>query len=211
MTTTEVTYEAIPMQQPPDGSRALILSEILRKACKVETAFTGAEAACDADCLEKDVAEMCPACLGRMQRVSAALLKPDAVVWEVWRENADGTACVGIIRFSEVRAGEDAKAHYVFFDGNLRGKTEVMKSVIAWAFGEREGWLPLRRLSIEIPDYAFALARHASRKLGFSGPFRWKLPKGGLALQVEGVKRGAVTWRGQRHDLLMLGLVNPQV
>lgn len=83
--------------------------------------------------------------------------------------------------------------------------------MIAWAFEDHpeNNWRALQRITIEVPDFAFALARHASRKLGFGGPFEWKLPKGGPVMQVEGVKPKSVLWRGERRDLLLLGLPNP--
>lgn len=207
-------YEAVPMDAPLDGSRAAIVSEIMRRVCAVETVFGEGQEACEARCfVDKDVREMCEACRARMALVANALLRPDTLVWEVWRHEGALPDLVGIIRFSSVRRGEDAVAHYVFFDGDLRGKTGVMRSVIEWAFTDHEeqGWAALRRLTVEIPDFAFALARHASRKLGFGGPFRFKLPEGGPALQVEGVRPKGVRWRGERRDVLVLGLENPAV
>ena len=79
---TEV-YEAVPMQMPLDGSRAAVLSEILRKASRVESAFENAKDGCPGICLDDlPVEVMCPECQKRMRNVAAALLKPDALVWK---------------------------------------------------------------------------------------------------------------------------------
>lgn len=202
------SYEAVPMTQPPDGSRAEIISQVMRKVCAVETVWGEGQEACEERCYEeKPVPEMCEACANRLRIVAATLVKPDAFVWEVWK---DGETLAGIIRFANVRVGEDAISHYVFFDKDLRGKTAVMKSVIEWAFEDHPelNWHALRRLTVEIPDFAFALARHASQKLGFGGPFKWRMREGGPTLMVEGVKPEAVVWQGKRRDVLVMGLKN---
>lgn len=206
--TVKGAYEAIPMHMPADGSRASILSELVRAVCGIESVFSDHQKGCKDSCYkDKNITDMCRLCRNRMETVMASLLKPDSFIWEVWKEQE----LVGIIRFSDVRKGEDAKAHYVFTDADLRGKTGVMRSIIEWAFNDHEetGWKALKRLTIEVPDFAYALARHASKKLGFGGPFTWTLPSGGPTVEVEGVKRGAVLWHGQPRDLLLLGLLNP--
>lgn len=198
-------YEAFPMTVTQERSE--ILSKVMRGICGVESVFSDYQRVCEEKCyVGKPVDEMCELCAGRMTMVANSLLRPDALVWEVWK---DGTLS-GVIRFSGVRRGEDATAHYVFLDSDLRGKTGVMRSVIEWAFADHpeSNWIALRRLTIEVPDFAYALARHASRKLGFGGPFTWKLPEGGPNVQVEGVRQAAVPWRGERRDLLILGLMN---
>lgn len=208
----ESAYEAVPMSAAP--GREMIVSKIIRKTCDVESVFNDYTAACEEKCyVEKARGEMCDACGRRFDLVLASLLRPDAFIWEVWKDTPEMPELVGIIRFGSVRPGEDATGHYVFFDGDLRGKTSVLRSVIAWAFSDHPemNWRALRRLTIEIPDFAYALARHASRKLGFGGPFRYKLRAGGPGMQVEGVKPGAILWRGERRDVLVLGLTNASV
>jgi hypothetical protein len=109
---------------PLDGSRAAILSEIIRSVCDADTAFSDYQEACEERCFkEKDRREMCEACGLRFDLVIKSLLKPDTFVWEVWKDSEDGPVLAGIMRFSDVRIGEDAKAHYSFFDSDLRGKT----------------------------------------------------------------------------------------
>jgi hypothetical protein len=99
-------------------------------------------------------------------------------------------------------------AHYVFFDGDLRSKTKLLQRVLDWVFVDHPevGWTGLQRLTLTIPDYAYALARHAQRYLGFSGPFTYKT--GGKTIKVEGVKRHAINWRGEPRDLIIMGKTN---
>lgn len=201
-----MTYEAIPFLATPE--RADVTSRILRAIVGHETVFNDFQRGCEEECYrEKDVAEMCPQCRGRMELVAAALLRPDARSWEVWRVNGEAPELAGLIRISRIVPGMDAVGHYVFFDNDLRGKTKALKSIIGWLFEdhEEEGWHALPRLTVEIPDFAYALARHAHKRLGFGGNFEWKPPRG-KAIAVEGVKREVIPWRGQKRDLLILGL-----
>lgn len=184
-----VDYQAIRMIPHPE--RAEIISSIMREMLRFETMFTD---------YQKNEET-------RLQAIAASLTKPDSLTWEVWRyEDGEVVDVVGIFHLSEIRPGHDAVAHYVFFDGNLRGKTELIKKMLDWSFRDHEDWDALRRLTIEIPDYAFALARHAQHKLGFGGPFKHRI--GGKTVKVEGVKQGALRWRGESRDLLIMGKLN---
>jgi hypothetical protein len=142
-----------------------------------------------------------------MALVAKTLTAPDSIAWEVWDTSGEVPEVVGIIYVTDVVLGEDATGHYVFFDRDLRGKTGVLREVIEWLFSDHEesGWVALRRLTIEVPEFAHALARHAQRKLGFGGPFNAD------GIHVEGVKRKRIPWRGARKDLYILGLENSQV
>lgn len=140
---------------------------------------------------------MSKGCQTVKHRVAAALLAKDALVWEVWRAGSNVDFC-GILRLSEVEPGCDAKAHYMFFDGRLNDKTELLQAWKAWVFSN----LKLRRVTIEVPENAYALARHAVRHLGFGGGYSYR------ELPVEGVKRGAKVMDGQPLDILILGCSN---
>lgn len=143
--------------------------------------------------------------------VASFLTKPDSVVWEVWRtEHSLPVDVVGILYLTRVRWGQEAVAHYVFFDGDLRGKTSIINEIIGWCFEDHpeRNWKALNRLTVEIPDVWYALAKHAHFKLGFGGKFRHRI--GNRTLEVEGIKRGAVLWRGEMRDVLILGLINDE-
>jgi hypothetical protein len=83
----------------------------------------------------------------------------------------------------------------------------LLEAFVEWCFTEHEDWRALSRLTITIPDYAVALAKHATKKLGFGGPYEYKGLKG-WTIPVEGVRQKAVRWRGRDCDLLCLGRIN---
>ena len=61
----------------------------------------------------------------------------------------------------------------------------------------------MERLTLEIPEHYYALARHASRKLGFGGPFKYKTK--GFSIPVEGVRKNAYHKDGTLWNTLLLG------
>lgn len=189
-----MTYELLPLVLTP--ARAEIISEIMRRTAAVETAFTGYGAPCEEDCISsaKTLPEMCETCKVRMQMVAETLGKRDSRAYEVWNE----AEVVGIIYFTNVTT-RDATGHYVFFDGRLRDKTGVISEAMEEMYARG-----LARLTIEIPATFSALARHAQKKLGFGGAFAFETP-GGDSFKVEGVKRGAIEWRGEAVDLMVMG------
>ena len=134
-------------------------------------------------------------------------MKPDALNWEVWSKDEFGKSLdfVGIIRLEKVLIGCDATAHYFFFDGKLKDKTSLLKAWKNWLFSEHGKWIPLHRITIEVPTHAFALARHAHKHLGFGGPYDYKYRN--AKLKIEGVRELSVRWRGDWHDTLIMGCI----
>lgn len=204
-----VGYEALPFAPWAPGRKAIVAS-IVRKAASMETLFTDFQPACRPLC--NDITK-CEQCADRMRAVANALSDPTARVWEVWKNDSDEV--VGILYLTKIIPGCDALAHYVFFDGDLQGKTELLNDMIRWCFAEHEDWIPLRRITVEIPTYAFSQAKHATRKLGFGGQFKFRhnRKRGSGAwkaddVSVEGVRRSAIRWRGEDADLLVLGRLN---
>jgi hypothetical protein len=182
----ESKYIAIPFIAAPQ--RALVVSKILNETIKLESVFT--------DYIKGDDT--------RKASVAKALTAPDTHTWEVWRlENSLPVDIVGIIYLTRIRHKQDAVAHYVFFDHDLLGKTPLILNMMEWLFEEGEVWGPLQRLTLEIPDFAYALAMHAQKRLGFGGKYRHKI--GNKTLHVEGVKEKALLWRGELRDVLILG------
>ena len=202
------TFEVYPLVATPE--RAQVVSTILRKLAAYDTVFNDAQRGCEEGCLTKPLGEMCPRCVSQLQLISSALLAPDTRVFEVWKFDDEEAEIVGVIYFTDVVPGEDALGHYIFFDHDLASKTDVMKEVISWAFEDHpeEGWKGLRRISVEIPMFAFILAKHASKKLGFGGPF-W-LRRRGLSVPVEGLKEGRILWKGKEEDVMLMGLRRPR-
>lgn len=159
---------------------------IFMRAIGKDTALNGFLQGCSNGCGE------CDECKLSKERTAALLTHPATYAFEVWCDNP--VDLVGILALSRVDPGRDAMASYTFFDGKLRDKTEVLQWWINWAFQA----LALQRLSIEIPSYAFAALRHA-KKLGFGGPFEFE------GFKVEGVKSGALEYKGAQADLILMG------
>lgn len=197
-------YEAYPLQINNPNLATIQKCEILlQKSIEHESFFTDYEKACDSKC------NTCDQCVRARQAVSAAIQDPRALCWEVWRldpETYELLDFVGILRLSRVKLGCDATAHYFFFDGKLRDKTDLLHAWKHWAFTDHPRWKALNRVTLEVPSFAFALARHAARYLGFTGPYGYEYKKSKLT--VEGVKKKAILWRNEWHDELIMGLHN---
>ena len=194
-----MTYDILPFDPSPE--RAQIVSDLMRRIAAHETFFSDFHGACEDDCVaqEKPLVEMCSVCKGRMQMIASVLTEATSRSWEVWGTNGTNVPePVGFVTFTDVAPPLDAKAHYIFFDSKLSDKLPILEELMHLMFED------VQRLTIEVPRPFAALARHASRKLGFGGPFKTSL-KGDTTLHVEGVKRNAVKWRGQDVDLLVLG------
>lgn len=190
-------YEAIPLTATPE--RAEIVSKILRQSAAHDTIFTDYQRACEDKCFD------CDRCLTAIRTVARRLSNPNAMAWEVWKLGE--VDLVGILYVTRVNPGVDAEAHYVFFDGKLADKTELIERVINWTFSEHgDWWEPLQRLTVKVPEFAFALARHAHKRLGFGGPIEYE--HGDTTIEIEGRKRNAGRWRGDPVDKLILGRLN---
>ncbi len=179
---------ALPLVISPERNH--VLAEILSKASDIETAFTDLQQT-------KEIRE---------RAIASTLTKIDSLTWEVWRlESGLPVDLVGILTLQDIVPESDATAHYIFFDRNLSGKTTLLNNMIDWVFSDHEdvGWKALRRLTVEVPAHAHALATHAQKKLKFGGPFEHRV--GGRTLHVEGVKRAARMWNGKPQEELIMG------
>ena len=181
----------------------------LRRCAAHEGFFSDYIRGCDGEC-NGFCKDLSPNCARVKNVVAYSLSKADTLNWEVWRKpQPDSDVALdfaGILRLERIAVGCDANAHYFFFDGKLRDKTELLKAWSDWAFSEQEDWLPLHRVTIEVPTYAFALARHAAKELGFGGPYVYE--RKSTKLPVEGIRSEAIRWRGDWHDLLIMGKIN---
>lgn len=181
-------------------------SVILGRAAAHEGFFTDYSRGCGGEC-EGFCRDLSEGCARAKAAVAATLMRPGTMVWEVWRRTGPASVdLVGILRLSDIVVGCDAKAHYFFFDGKLRDKTQLLAAWKKWVFSEHDGWPAMHRITIDVPLHAFALARHAQRHLGFGGPYEYRCR--GTRLAVEGVRQGAVLWRGQWHDILTMGCID---
>lgn len=154
-----------------------------------------------------------PQCTTLKQLVAARLIAADAINWEVTADDpADGVAFVGILRLSKVVLGCDAMAHYLFFDRKLKNKTPLLQEWKRWVFNPHPeiNWQPLRRVTVEMPATAHALARHAQRDLGFGGPYDYRQDAKRAPVAVEGVKREGLLIDGEWVDLITMGCMSPR-
>lgn len=190
-------YVAVPFSQADPEKLIYILDRVVAH----DSFFTDYTKGCDRQCsgvCENKTAQCGPVKMAILNH----FLKPDTLTWEVYTK--DKLDLVGILRLEKVILGCDAVAHYFFFDGKLGSKTDLLEAWKNWALTDHESWPALHRITIEIPAYAKALARHAQRKLGFTGPYLY----GDTKIAVEGVRKEVLLWRGTRHDQLILGYIN---
>lgn len=173
---------------------------ILRRCAAHNRLFTdyarGCKGQCGGFCDDLD-----PACQRAKTAVSSALLKPDTLLWEVWRKPSAPPAeldFVGILRLSEIHLGSDALAHFVFFDQRLKDKTELLQAWKEWVFKDHEGWPALKRVSLSVPSDSFALLKYAQKTLGATGDFDYE------GVRVEGVKKDAWIADGEPKDVILM-------
>ena len=136
-------YEALPLAFDVSSAEALTRSVaewhlILSRCAAHESMFSdyarGCSGLCDGLC--RDIS---PSCAKTKLTVTAAVAKPDALTWKVWRKQ-DGqyVDLVGILRLERIVPGCDAVAHYFFWDKRLRDKEQLLEAWWEWA---TTGWL----------------------------------------------------------------------
>lgn len=197
---TAAPFRATRLQlEPADSSPAAIAHAawkshlLLSRLAAHKHYFTDYTRGCAGEC-SAFCKDLVPGCRIVKHRVAAALLEKNALVWEVWRGPENVDFC-GILRLSEVEPGCNAKAHFMFFDRKLKDKVPLLQAWKAWVLQN----LGLRRVTIEVPSNAFALAKTAVRYLGFGGRYDYN------GLPVEGVMAGAKMLDGEELDIMILG------
>lgn len=142
---------------------------------------------------------------GRAAKVDAVyrvLKRPNTATWLVF-DNQDGA--VGAIWAAGIQPGHTAQLHLGFWDGKLLDKQAAVLDAMyqLYHLGEYTEFDGVRHVSAEIPSHSFGTAWWAVRDLGFGGPFTYR--DGRRALPVEGVRTACMPWRGELHDLILLG------
>lgn len=95
---------------------------------------------------------------------------------------------VGVFYITDIVLGHDAQVHYSFFDRKHRGRQELAKALLKWAFDKYK----FRRLSTTIPTYATKAANGFAESLGFVR---------------EGKKRRAARYQGRWFDVILYGIL----
>lgn len=98
----------------------------------------------------------------------------------------------GIFYMTRIVPGVDALLHYVFFDRRHKGRAQLVKEMLKWAFVHYS----FKRLSAELPAYVSANTKDfVDRQLGFTR---------------EGRKRKAVEYKGTMFDLNLYGILREE-
>ena len=98
---------------------------------------------------------------------------------------------VGVLYLTEIDPGVDALAHYTFFNGRHRGRTQMTKDLLRYVF-DKYGFV---RLTVHLPLYASPVAFKFVESLGF---------------QHEGRKRKATLYKGCWFDVNIFGLLREE-
>lgn len=98
---------------------------------------------------------------------------------------------VGVYYMTHINEIE-ARVHYSFFDGRHRGRQELTKEMLRYAFKRFGFW----RLNTEIPVSASRHTFSFARQIGF---------------KEEGRKRAAAEYQGKRFDVILFGILREEI
>lgn len=101
---------------------------------------------------------------------------------------ADGGT--GIMYATNIREGLSAQVHFMFWDGKLRGREPLLKSVLQWFFAT----FHLQKVNAIIPDFCKALIRFAHR----------------IGMTEEGTIRRHSYSKGRLYDIVCLGILREE-
>jgi hypothetical protein len=113
----------------------------------------------------------------------SAFLARDSVILET-----DG----GFLMMKNIIEGLRGEVHFCFWDKKLSPRADLMKDCILWAFG----YFDLARVETQVADYANAVRRFISEKLGFV---------------YEGTRRNFVYHQGRLIDMHMYSILREEV
>ncbi len=98
----------------------------------------------------------------------------------------------GVFYVTDIRDTDDALVHYTFFDRKHNGRLHFVKGMLKYVFEK----FKFERLSAEIPNYATPQVRRFAEQLGFI---------------YEGKRRKATTYKGDRFDVNLYGILKTEV
>lgn len=99
---------------------------------------------------------------------------------------------LGVFYLTDIVPGEDANAHYTFFDRRHNGRRDLVVAMLKYVFEKYQ----FQRLSAQIPNYATKQARHFAQACGF---------------MYEGKRRKAAPYKGDRFDVNLYGILRSEV
>lgn len=99
---------------------------------------------------------------------------------------------VGMFYMTEIEPGFDAQVHYSFFDRRQKGRVELSRAMLRYAFERYE----FRRFSVEIPLFVSKMTLNFIEEIGF---------------KHEGRKRRKALYKGQWFDVSCYGLLKEEL
>lgn len=99
---------------------------------------------------------------------------------------------VGIFYMTEIIPGVDANLHYSFFDRRQKGRVQLVRTMIEYAFNHYQ----FRRLSAQVPLFVNKFTIDFLREIGF---------------KREGRKRKARLYNGEWFDVNYYGILREEV
>jgi RimJ/RimL family protein N-acetyltransferase len=99
---------------------------------------------------------------------------------------------VGMYYMTEIEPGFDAQVHYSFFDRRQKGRVNLSKAMLHYAFEKYE----FRRFSVEIPLFVSKMTLNFIEEIGF---------------KKEGRKRMKALYKGQWFDVSCYGLLREEL
>lgn len=100
---------------------------------------------------------------------------------------------VGVFYMNRIIAGVDASVHYTFFDQRQRGRADLVKEMLVYAFERYE----FRRLTVEIPVYSSPHTFHFVEKM--------------VGFTREGRKRRAMEYKGKWFNVVIFGMLREEI
>ena len=98
---------------------------------------------------------------------------------------------LGVFYLTEIKPEWDALCHFAFFDGRIRGRDILVKTMIQYAFNKYN----FHRLSVEVPYFAPATTSKFVHHLGF---------------KMEGKKRSCAMYQGKWFDSRLFGMLKEE-
>ena len=99
---------------------------------------------------------------------------------------------VGVFYLTNIIPTKDAMVHYSFFDRRHKGRSELVRQMLSYAFEKYK----FRRLSANIPMHASRAVFNFAESVGF---------------RAEGRKRKAVQYKDDWFDVKMFGILREEV
>lgn len=99
---------------------------------------------------------------------------------------------LGVFYLTDIVPGDDALAHYTFFDRRHTGRKELVVEMMKYVFKKYK----FNRLTAQVPNYATEQARHFIQSCGFV---------------YEGKRRKAAPYKGDMFDINLYGILRSEV